>query len=58
MDPARAVTSPLSRLIVVCCFACPHHVAATTPQEAHDLMEAHYAEAHGPLIRRLAGELG
>lgn len=25
---------------------CPHVVRATTPEEAHDLMEAHYRDAH------------
>jgi hypothetical protein len=41
-------------VITVHCFACPHTVTGATPQDAHDLMEAHYAAAHAALIGRLS----
>lgn len=45
-------------LITVCCFCCPHKVTGTTPQEAHDLMEAHYADKHAARITALTGDGG
>lgn len=41
-------------LITVHCFTCPHSVTGSTPEEAHDLMERHYADEHAVFIRRLA----
>lgn len=40
-------------LITVHCFTCPKTVTGSTPDEAHDLMEDHYAEKHAALIARL-----
>jgi hypothetical protein len=37
--------------ITVHCFACPHTITATTPDEAHDRMEAHYDVEHAVYIR-------
>lgn len=39
--------------ITVHCFACPHRVERSSPAEAHDAMEEHYAAAHADLIARL-----
>lgn len=39
--------------ITVHCFTCPHIVTGSTPDEAHDLMEAHYRDKHTALIERL-----
>lgn len=36
--------------ITVHCFACAHTVRAFDPYTAHDEMERHYADRHGPLI--------
>lgn len=44
-------------LIVVHCFACPHRVERADPDAAHDAMEAHYREVHGPLIASIVGSL-
>lgn len=44
-------------LVVVHCFTCPHSVARTDPNEAHDAMEAHYRDRHAVLIARIAGGL-
>lgn len=47
------MSARLFDLITVHCFACPHTVEGTSPDEAHDLMEAHYSEKHSLLIRCL-----
>lgn len=48
----------LFEVITVHCFWawCPHTVASLDPVEAHDLMEAHYAERHQAAIVRIVGE--
>lgn len=48
---------PLFAEITVHCFACPATVTGASPDEAHDLMEQHYATKHPLLIARLAASL-
>lgn len=45
-------------LITVHCFACPASVQGSTPDRAHEAMEAHYAEKHARLIGQIVAELG
>lgn len=41
---------------VLCIFDSNHMRRAKTPQEAHDLMERHYAEKHRQQIDRICGK--
>ena len=44
-------------MVLVHCFwqACSHTVERATPGEAHDAMEAHYADAHAEQIAAIVG---
>lgn len=52
----RAAERRAAQLITVHCFTCPHVERGATPQDAHDLMEGHYAARHALLIASLAGD--
>lgn len=41
-------------VVTVHCFTCPHSVTAATPDDAHRLMEWHYASRHAALIAAIA----
>ncbi len=47
---------PLEVIAVLCFFNCPYVARAVDPQEAHDLMERHYAEKHAHQIERICHE--
>jgi hypothetical protein len=50
------MTAALFDVITVhCFFNAGHTVQGVTPQEAHDLMEDHYAAVHAGQIARLIG---
>jgi hypothetical protein len=52
------MTGSLFDVFTVHCFFNPDHaVQGMTPQEAHDLMEAHYTAEHGRQIARLIGAM-
>lgn len=55
--PHHTEPAPPPLVAVHCFFACDHLVLDPDPRTAHDVMEAHYFQAHRPEIAAAVGWL-